>query len=544
MKKMASIFMATILLLSVTGCGSKDTVETDASTSKGDLKTVTLAKENDIISLNTMYATDGMSFEVINTMIDGLMTTDKDDKIVPAVAENYTESEDGLTYTFNIRPGITWSNGAPVTAHDFEFAWKSTISNPAAEYSYIYTQDGACILNADQILYEGADVETLGVKAIDDLTLEVKLSKKTPYFLSLMGFPVFYPINEEFFVSQGDGYGFTADSFISNGPFLLKTWEKDTKIELVKNPTYYDADAIKIDELEFRITPEVSTGVTAFEAGTVDYAKLSNTLIDKYKNTDEYVEILDAYLWYLQINDQAEVFKGDNLQLALAYAIDKEDLTQNVLKDGSVPVNGFVPYGMAPSPEGEMFRDTTEEYLVPDKALAQEYFAKALEEAGTDTINITLLYENADPAKSAAEYLQGTLQAALPGLIIDMNVQPKENRIELQKQFDFEVSLTRWGPDYDDPTTYLNLLLENNIYNYGKYEGPEFNETMEMAANAATPEERWELLKEAEAFLMEDAPVIPIFQTGAAALLNPKVTGIRTQAVGVPFIYTDVEIID
>ncbi|ONI39588.1 hypothetical protein AN639_06000 [Candidatus Epulonipiscium fishelsonii] len=544
MKKMASIFMATILLLSVTGCGSKDTVETDASTSKGDLKTVTLAKENDIISLNTMYATDGMSFEVINTMIDGLMTTDKDDKIVPAVAENYTESEDGLTYTFNIRPGITWSNGAPVTAHDFEFAWKSTISNPAAEYSYIYTQDGACILNADQILYEGADVETLGVKAIDDLTLEVKLSKKTPYFLSLMGFPVFYPINEEFFVSQGDGYGFTADSFISNGPFLLKTWEKDTKIELVKNPTYYDADAIKIDELEFRITPEVSTGVTAFEAGTVDYAKLSNTLIDKYKNTDEYVEILDAYLWYLQVNDQAEVFKGDNLQLALAYAIDKEDLTQNVLKDGSVPVNGFVPYGMAPSPEGEMFRDTTEEYLVPDKALAQEYFAKALEEAGTDTINITLLYENADPAKSAAEYLQGTLQAALPGLIIDMNVQPKENRIELQKQFDFEVSLTRWGPDYDDPTTYLNLLLENNIYNYGKYEGPEFNETMEMAANAATPEERWELLKEAEAFLMEDAPVIPIFQTGAAALLNPKVTGIRTQAVGVPFIYTGVEIID
>ncbi|ONI44120.1 hypothetical protein AN640_05830, partial [Candidatus Epulonipiscium fishelsonii] len=403
MKKMVSIFLTTILMLSVTGCSGDNATQTEASTLKHDLKTVTLAKENDIISLNTMYATDGMSFEVINTMIDGLMTTDKDDKIIPAVAESYTESEDGLTYIFKLKPEAKWSNGTPVTAHDFEFAWKSIISNPAAEYSYIYTQDGACILNADQILYEGADPETLGVKAIDDLTLEVKLSKKTPYFLSLMGFPTFYPINEEFFISQGDSYGFTADSFISNGPFLLKSWEKDTKIKLVKNPTYYDADEIKIDELEFRITPEISTGVTAFEAGTVDYAKLSNTLIDKYKDTDEYVEILDAYLWYLQINEEAESFKGDNLQLALAYAIDKEDLTQNVLKDGSVPVNGFVPYGMAPSPQGEMFRDTTGEYLVPNKELAQEYFAKALEEAGTDTINISLLYENADPAKSAAE---------------------------------------------------------------------------------------------------------------------------------------------
>jgi len=138
-------------------------------------------------------------------------------------------------------------------AHDFEFAWKQTIASPDAEYAYLFTMDGACILNADEILYEGADADRLGVKAIDDTTLEIKLSKKTPYFLSLMASPVFYPLNEEFFATQGAAYGFTPDSILSNGAFLLENWEKDTKIELAKNPTYYDEEEVKIDKLVFRI---------------------------------------------------------------------------------------------------------------------------------------------------------------------------------------------------------------------------------------------------------------------------------------------------
>jgi len=125
-----------------------------------------------------------------------------------------------------------------------------------------------------------------------------------------------------------------------------------------------------------------------------------------------------------------------------------------------------------------------------------------------------------------------------------LNVQPKENRIELQKDGEFEIALTRWGPDYDDPTTYLNLLLENNAYNYGGYADPDFNATMQAAADAPTLEQRWELLKDAEAILLETAPVIPVFQTGTAVLLNPKVTGLRTQAVGVTYIYKSLEIME
>ncbi len=369
-----------------------------------------------------------------------------------------------------------------VTAYDFEFAWKHTITSPDAEYAYIFTSEGANILNADDILYGGADVDSLGVTALDDYTLQVKLEVKTPYFLSLMTFPVFYPVNEEFFFAQGSSYAFSPSSLLSNGAFILTAWERDTKIELVKNPDYYDADSVHLDQLIFRITPEVSTSVTAFEGGAVDYTLLSSTLIDKYKDTDEYTEVLGGYLWYLQFNLEEELYQNENLRMALAYAVNKDDLTQNVLKDGSLSLNGFVPYGMAPDPDGVMYRDTADEYLVPDLELAQQYFKLALEELDADKITINLLYENADPAKSAAEYLQGTLQAYLPGLSINMNMQPKENRIELQKSGDFEVVLTRWGPDYDDPTTYLNLMLTNNAYNYGSYCDATYDAKMAEAA--------------------------------------------------------------
>ncbi len=545
MKKLLSTFMASMLVLSVVGCSSQssnNTTSTADATASSTTKTFTVARENDVISLNTMYATDGMSFQVIHTMVDGLMTIDLNNQLVPAIAESYVESGDGLTYIFKIREDAVWSNGTPVTAHDFEFAWKETIASPDAEYAYIFTSEGANILNADDILYGGADADTLGITALDDLTLEVRLEVKTPYFLSLMTFPVFYPVNEEFYSSQGSSYAFSPDSVLSNGAFILTAWERDTKIELVKNPTYYDADAVHLDQLVFRITPEVSTSVTAFEAGAVDYTLLSSTLVDKYIGTDEYTEVLGGYLWYLQFNLDEELYQSENLRMALAYAINKDDITQNVLKDGSLSLNGFVPYGMAPGPDGQMYRDTADDYLLPNIDLAQEYFALALEELDTDKITINLLYENADPAKSAAEYLQGTLPAYLPGLVVNVNIQPKENRIELQKSGDFEVVLTRWGPDYDDPTTYLNLMLSGNAYNYGNYSEARYDEKMAEAAAATSDEERWELLKEAEAIMMESASIIPIFQTGGAALMATNVSDLIVQTVGVPYIYKHVDI--
>ncbi|MFI3236654.1 MAG: peptide ABC transporter substrate-binding protein [Lachnospiraceae bacterium] len=534
MKKIISISLAMVLAIStLTGCGST-TTSADAG------KTVSIARETDVISMDSTYATDGSSLEGIHATIDGLMDQDGDGNMTYALAESYTISDDLLVYTFTIRDEANWSDGTAVTAADFVYAWNYAINSVDCEYAYLFTTDGAAVAGADEILYEGLDAE-LGVVALDDKTLEVTLSQPTPYFLSLMMFPVFYPINEEFAVAQDGNYGLNPENLLACGPYVLTAWEKGASLTFVKNDQYWDAANVKIDTLNIAVVPEVATSVTAFEAGDVDFTKVSSDLISKYQDSDEFTSVLEGYLWYLQFNLEEETTGNQNLRLAIAYALDKEDLCNNVLQDGSISGEGFVPYSLATGPDGLDYRESAGTYLVPDATTAEEYFALAQEELGEE-ITITLLYENADPALTSAEYLQSQLQTALPGLTIEMEMMTKEARIEAQKDGEFEVVLTRWGPDYADPTTYLNLMLSNNSYNYGGYDSAEYDEFLALAGSGVSDEERWDYLKAAEAVLMEDAPVVAVFQVGGASLIAEGVTGIETHAVGVSYVYKNLDI--
>lgn len=531
MKKIINSMLSFAMLVSLVGCGTS---------SANDPYTFTIAKENDVISMNSMYATDGMSIEVINAIQDGLMESDADNNLIYAVANSHEVSEDGLTYTFTLRDDVIWSNGVAVTAHDFVYAWKTAATSPDSEYSYLFTKDGAAIQGADEVVYEGADISTFGVAALDDFTFQVELSQPTPYFLSLMTFPVFFPLNEEFVSSLGDDYALIPENLLSNGPFVLDVWQKGTKLELSKNESYYDKDAVSIEKLVFNITPEISSSVTAFEAGSVDFTRISSDLIDKYKDSDSYVSVLEGYLWYFQFNLSNEFLQNDNLRLAFAYAMNREDLVENILKDGSVAAQGFVPNALATGPDGIDFRESAGDYFEYDVELAQMYFARALAQLDVESITLSLLYENADPAKSAAEYLQSQLQSALPGLTIEMDMQIKANRIEMAKAGDFEIQLTRWGPDYADPTTYLNLLLSYNAYNYGGYANEDFDALIAAAGTESDETARWELLKQAELVIMQDLPVLGVFQVGGASLINSAVDGVETHAVSVPYVYKNV----
>ena len=533
MKKFLTTLMLVAMVAMLAACGQ--------SGGGGDKVSVSIAKENDVISMNSMYATDGFSFEMIHACIDGLMDVDGEGNVVNAIAESQEISEDGLVYTFKLRDAV-WSNDKPVTANDFVYAWQSAITSPEAEYAYLFTAGNASVLNADAVMAGEMDKTQLGVKAIDEKTLEVTLSQKTPYFLSMMAFPVFFPVNEEFATEQGASYAMAPESLLANGPYKLVSREVGTKLVFEKNEKYWDVANVAVDELIFNITPEVSASVTAFEGGTLDFTKVSSSLIDGYKENAGFTEVLEGYLWYLQPNLDNANLANKNLRLALAYALDKQDLVDNILKDGSVVGNGFVPTTLATGPDGKDFRATAGEFLVPDATKAQEYFKKAQEELGKSEITITMLYENSDPAKTAAEYIQSNLQTALPGLIVNMDMQTKEARIELQKQHDFEVCLTRWGPDYADPTTYLNLMITGNSYNYGNYSNPAYDEKMKEAGLNPDAAARWTQLLEAEKILMEDAPVISVFQVGGASLINPSVTGIEAHAVGVPYVYKNIKV--
>ncbi|WP_273235255.1 peptide ABC transporter substrate-binding protein [Ileibacterium valens] len=550
MKKLFAATMSAVMTLSLTACSSSNSPSTAASddaskaadtsetTAEGNKTVVTLAKENDVVSMDTSYATDGMSFEIIAATVQGLETVAEDGAIIPGIAESYETSNDDTTYTFKLRDA-NWDNGEPVTAEDFVFAWDTTVKNPEAEYAYLFGSDGACIKGADEIL--GGDKEaTLDVKAIDDKTLEVNLTQKVPYFLFLTTFPVFYPINEAFFKEQGDNYGLTPENLLANGPYKLTEWTSGTNLKLAKNEAYWDANAIEVDEINVNIVPEASTSALDFEAGNTDFTKLNSTLVDKYKDNEAYDTFLEGYLWYLQYNMDNEILKNANIRKGLSTVVDRVDLTENVLKDGSVALGGFVPMQFALGPDGKDYVETGTEYFTEtgDEALtkAKEYWEAGLKELGKDSVTLRLLYEPADPSKPAAEFIQSQLQQ-LPGLTIEMVSQEKKNRIELQKQGDFDIVLTRWGPDYADPTTYLNLMITGNSYNYGNYSNKEYDKLMKEAAATSDQEKRWEMLHEAEAILMEDLPVVGIFQVGGASLVNPKVTGIEDHSAGVPYLY-------
>ncbi len=535
-KKLLVCLCSSVKALSLVACsGTND--------SSSDENTVTLAKELDVISMDSSYATDGSSIEAIQATIDGLLTVDADGNLIPALAKEKAKvSEDGLTYTYELRDA-KWDNGKAVTANDFVYAWQRTVSNADAEYNYLYGEDGACIANADAIVAGDKKASELGVKAVNDTTLEVTLSKPCAYFENLMSFPVFFPINQEFAEEKGDQYALTPENMLSCGAYKMTSWETGSKYVLEKNESYYDADSVKVDKLVFNVVKDLSSSALAFESGDVQFTKLNKDLVDKYKDADEYSEVLEGYLWYFQYNFGNEYLANENIRKAISLAIDKEDLVNNVLKDGSIVAKGFVPTALATGPDGKDYRETAPSYMDTNIDEAKKCWEAGLKELGVDSISLNMLFDNADPAKSAAEYLQSHLQSTLDGLTIEIVAQEKNNRIEMQKSRDFDISLTRWGPDYADPTTYLYLMTTGNSYNYGDYTNKEYDNKINEAADAKDAETRWELLKEAEGICMDDYAVAPIFQVGGASLVSKNVKGIETHAVGVPYIYKNVEIV-
>lgn len=552
MKKYSTISALVVLAMSASACSSGSTASSSAASSGSEpsstgstaKQVLNLTKENDVITMDSTLATDGMSFEAINMAIEGLETTDEDHNIVPALAESYDVSDDQLTYTFHLRDA-EWSNGDPVTAGDFEYAWKHTITNPTSDYAYLFTTDGACIKGADEAYGDASKMDEIGVKAVDDKTLEVQLSRRAPYFVSLTTFPPFYPVNEKFATEQGDQYGLTPDTLLYCGPFEMVDWTKGNSLKFVKNQKYWDADNVTLEEININIVPEPSSAALAYENGSTDYVRLNSSLVDKYKDSEDYKSVLGSFLWYLMYNLENEDLQNENLRHALSLVVDRANLTENVLKDGSIPAVGFVTRALSNGPDGKDYRDTTDEYFAEDydKALeeAQEYFEKAKKELGKDTISLRFLFESADPAKTAAEFIQNEF-AKLDGLEIEMVSQEKNVRLKTMQDGDFDVVLTRWGPDYADPTTFLNVLLPGTSFNYGHYNSEDYANTLDAAANAETDEERWQLLKDAEKILMDDIAVSPVFQTGAADLLRPRVKHIVDNPVGVPFVYKYVTI--
>ena len=226
--------------------------------------------------------------------------------------------------------------------------------------------------------------------------------------------------------------------------------------------------------------------------------------------------------------------------------MNKDQLTETVLNDGSTVADFIVPVSLATGPDGKDFRETSDVYMTYDVAKAQEYWEKAKQELGIDSLTLELLFEDTDAMKKCAEFIQSELQKNLPGLTIELKSQPKKNRLELMRAGDYQLGLTRWGPDYADPTTYLDMFITGSSNNYPNYSSADYDALMERIDKGDLVydvEARWEAMKEAEQLLIAtDAAALPMYQQGNTYLINQKVSGIETHSVGVPFIYKNATI--
>jgi len=529
MKKVISLLVVLMLIVGVAGCSS---VETNSKNEK----VLTLIKEVDLNNMDAQLATDGLSFEVIAATIDGLYYTAEDGSALPALAEKVEISEDGMKYTFKIRDAV-WSNSTPVTAHDFVYAWKR-LANPDNASEYAFMLDVAGVKNGWPCSTGEKPLDELGVKAIDDKTLVVELEKPVPFFVKLMTFPSFYPANQEFVEAQGAEYALSPENLIACGPYKMDEWYPGSSFKLIRNETYWDADAVKLDAMNFKVVLDSQSAALEYETGATDYVRLTGELVEKYKDNPDYEINLGSYLWYLNMN----LAKGDlsniNLNNAIANSFDRNQIADSILRDGSIAGNFFIPIRLATGPDGKDFRDTTPKYFTDGKEIAKEYWGKAKAEIGKDNITIELLFEDSESSKKVAEFMKSEIETTLKGITIDLKSQPKKARLKLMDKGEYEVALTRWGPDYQDPMTYLELFVTGGSMNYGSYSNLEYDKIIEQCkAGVISLEERWELMKKAEGILLEGGGPIPVYQTGASTLWNSKVTGVVNNSVGVPYTY-------
>lgn len=510
-------------------------------------KVLKVAKDVELASMDQHIATDGLSFEVIAATIEGLYTLDAAGSAVPAIAKGYDLSEDGLTYTFHLREDAVWDNGTPVTAHDFVYAWRRLV-DPAIASEYAFIMDVAAVKNAAAINAGEKALEELGVTAVDDYTLEVSLDLPVPFFLQLMAFQSFLPLNEEFVTEQGSNYAQSPEGLLANGPFKMTEWTQGHSFKVERNDSYYAKDDVQLDGIEYKIMKDSQTAALEFESGNLDVVRLSGEIVDLYKENEAFTLIHEGYLWYIAPNEEVAELQNVNLRQALGRAVNKDQLTSTVLNDGSTVADFIVPVSLATGPDALDFRETSDSYMTYDVAKAQEYWEAAKAELGIDSLTLELLFEDTDSSKKCSEFIQSELQTNLPGLTIELKSQPKKQRLELMRGGDYQLGLTRWGPDYADPTTYLGMFITGNANNYPNYSSADYDALMERIDKGDLVydvQARWEAMKEAEELLIaQDAAALPMYQQGNTYLINQKVTGIETHSVGVPFIYRNAEIVD
>lgn len=563
-KVLALVLSAALVVSAFAGCGGKSSssttstesiaasessAESTESTASGDstpaasgdataiftpktvdaAKTISLNAGMEPTGLNTLTSTYAIEFSLFKHMYENLVTLDDDDNTVPGAAESWDYDEDTLTYTFHLRKDGVWTNGDPVTAKDFEFAWSQAL-NPdvASDYAYFLY----FIKNAEKYFNGEVAWDEVGVKVVDDYTLEVTMEQPTPYALFLFSFGTLAPINQRFYEAVGaDLYSTEAQYFCTNGPFALTEWSHNDKIVMQKNDAWHGAADVEVEEIDWKIITDANAALSSFLAGDLDMVGLgTGELIKQAEAAGATIQsYTDGTSFYIYFNNNDQYLSNVNLRRALFNAIDEQKEIDTVWQNDNEPMTSFTTPGVSAT-DGTSFAGKVGELYAPsrDQEKAKEYLATALSELGctVDELSAHLSIDCGDSATSIAEasFYQEQWRQVL-GIEVTVNSMITKQGSQNRKTGNYVMSITGWGPDYNDPNTFLDLWVTDGGNNQTGFSNERYDELIDLAAKETDLEKRESYFIECEQIIADQLPIGPAFWRAPSYACSDKIKG-------------------
>lgn len=538
MKKLKNLVAALLVGFMLVGCGGS---------SSGD-KEITVDLGAEPPELNTFMTSTSVSGNVLRHCIEGLVTLDANDKAVPGMAESWETSDDKLTVTFKLRKDAKWSNGEKVTAKDFVFAQQQLYdTRNGAPYGSTWAervvgaQDLMKITKADEKTGKvtasekeiDAAKEALGVKAVDDYTLQFNLTGPYDYFVDLMAFYSFAPINEKTYKEMGglDKYAKEADAMIYNGPYVIESWAHESKLVLVKNEDYWNKDKIGADKITMTMITDSNTRENEFRAGNVDVVTLTGLQAQQMKKDPVEGANLTSYddgsVWYLEYNTSIKGLNNAKIRRALTLAIDAQAFIDSIVQNDSTVAVSFTPPAIKQGTFAKAVADAGvgigERNVETAKALLAEGLAE--EKLTVADLKVAMITDDTDVAKKNCEFVQEQLRSNL-GVEIEVEQMPHKQRIARMDAKDFAIVFAGWSLDYNDPMTYMDLWLTGGGNNHTNWSNAQYDKLIADAAMEADTTKRTELLVQAEKILMEECPIGIIYNRKQSYVVSSKISNV------------------
>lgn len=540
MRKWTGIGLVTavvVLGLGLAACGQSKTT----AKPKQDLNLPATA------ALDTIDLAKATGYGQTGNVFESFYRLGKDGKVAPGLADSAKVSADQKTWTFHIRDNAKWSNGDPITAQDFVYSWRRTLT-PATKSTYTYLFSG--IKGADKIIAGKADPDTIGIHAKNRRTVVIQLDKPMAYFKILMAYPLFAPQNQKVVDKYGKKYATKSQYMVYSGPFKIQGWKGTGNTwSFVKNNQYWDHKVVKLQKINYQVVANPQTGLGLYQNKKLDFAQLSNEQVKNYKNNAAFKEYPYSIMIHLKYNfkdtdaTKRKQLSNQNLRQAIALSLNRAELTKKVLGDGSVTPTGFVTSGLAKNPKtGQDFatEQAVKNTTTYNPQLAKQKWAAAQKQLGTKTVTLSILAGNDDPmASTVTQYLKGQLEKTLPGFKLNIQNVPAQVAQQRSQNGDFDIYLSHWGADFNDPISFMQIPVSSNSLNYGKWSNKTYDNLIQRAQNqdAANPERRWEDMVQAAKLINKTQSFTPLYQADYAYLQRTNVKGIIHNTAGTQWSY-------